>query len=239
MATRVRARAGTAAMARTRRARRRRRGDDPTRTLSARPRQNFSCESEEELPPGGPPVLRPGRDLAGARDLDAGPVVVLLHVIRGVEVDEDLAGRARVVWAHRREVGQRTPRGVLDQLPGASRGELARAEAAEALLDGRRGQPVAEQLPPLPAGGLVAGDEDDRAIPGPAERCVDACLAYLGAVEAESPPRGGADRVREHAVAGAGHRMHSDEERRIDAAFEVFDVLRPLVLDDVLAIRVE
>ena len=36
-----------------------------------------------------------------------------------------------------------------------------------------------------------------------------------------------------------GHRVHADEERSVDAALEVVDVLGPLVLDDVLAVRVE
>ena len=48
---------------------------------------------------------------------------------------------------------------------------------ADALLDRDRRQPVAEQRPPLAAGGLVAGDEQDRAAPGPAERRVDPGLA--------------------------------------------------------------
>ena len=43
----------------------------------------------------------------------------------------------------------------------------------------------------------------------------------------------------EHAVARPGHRVHADEERGVDAAFEVLDVFGPLVLDDVLAVGVE
>ena len=45
--------------------------------------------------------------------------------------------------------------------------------------------------------------------------------------------------MREHAVACARHRVHADEERGVDARLEVLDVLRPLVLHDVLAVGIE
>ena len=77
------------------------------------------------------------------------------------------------------------------------------------------------------------------AVPVPAERRVDPGLADLDAVEPQAPPRRAAHRVREHAVARACHRVHADEERSVDALLEVLDVLRPLVLDDVLAVGVE
>src|SRR3954447_7977411 len=75
--------------------------------------------------------------------------------------------------------------------------------------------------------------------PRAAERSVDPGLAHFDAVEPKAPPRLTADRVREDAVARAGHRMHADEERGVDAGLEVVDVLRPLVVDHVLAVRVE
>ena len=72
-----------------------------------------------------------------------------------------------------------------------------------------------------------------------AERSVDAGLADERPVEAEAPPRLARDRVRENAVGGARHRMHADEERRVAARLEEAGVLGPLLLDDVLAARVE
>ena len=47
------------------------------------------------------------------------------------------------------------------------------------------------------------------------------------------------DRVRKDAVARPGHRVHADEQRRVDALFEVLDVLGPLVLHDELAVGIE
>ena len=129
--------------------------------------------------------------------------------------------------------------GRLDHLPRPRRRELARAEPAEALLHGHGREAVAEQSPSFAARGLVAGDEHDRTAPGSAERGVDPGLAHLDAVEPQPPPRRAADRVREHTVARAGHGVHADEERSVDAALEVLDVLRPFVLHDELAVRVE
>src|SRR5207253_4695656 len=106
--------------------------------------------------PGRPPVGCPGSDLAGARDLYAGSVPVSLDVIRGVEVDQDLGGLSGIVGRDRREVAESAARALLDHLSGALRRELARAEAAEPLLDGDRRQAASEERLGLAAGRLVA-----------------------------------------------------------------------------------
>src|SRR5207247_4868139 len=91
----------------------------------------------------------------------------------------------------------------------------------------------------LPAGCLVPGDEQDRAAPGATERRVDARLADLRPVEPQVLPGLARDRVVEDAVGRARHRVHPDEERRVAAFLEEARVLRPLLLDDVLARGVE
>jgi len=45
--------------------------------------------------------------------------------------------------------------------------------------------------------------------------------------------------VGQYAVSGPGHGVHSDQQSRVDTALQIFDVLRPLVLDDVFAVRIE
>ena len=47
------------------------------------------------------------------------------------------------------------------------------------------------------------------------------------------------DGVVHHPAPRAGHRMHADEERRVDSALEELRVLGPLVLDDEVAGLVE
>jgi N4-bis(aminopropyl)spermidine synthase len=56
---------------------------------------------EEELLPRRPPVVGPRDDLPRIGDLDVGTEAVLLDVVRGVEVDRDLAWMPRVVRAYR------------------------------------------------------------------------------------------------------------------------------------------
>ena len=137
------------------------------------------------------------------------------------------------------QVGERLLRALLDQLARPRGDDHPRARLADALLDGDRRQAVAEELLALAAGRLVAGDEQHRAAPRAAERGVDARLADLRPVEPEVLPGLARDRVVEHAVGGAGHRVHADEERRVAALLEEAGVLRPLLLDDVLARGVE
>src|SRR5581483_4427769 len=148
-------------------------------------------------------------------------------------------GTAGVVRLDGGEVGQRLLRGRLDELARLGRRLHPRAETAEPLLhlDGR--QPVAEQLARLAADGAVAGDEDDRDAPVAAHGGVDPGLADERPVEAEALPRLARDGVGEDAVGRAGHRVHADEEAGVAARLEEARVLRPLLLHDVLARRVE
>src|SRR5215218_2969178 len=194
---------------------------------------------EEELPPGRPPVVGTRDDLARLGDLDARPVAVLLDGVGSIEVDGDRRGTPRVERRDGLQVAERPPRAVLDQLPRPRSGQLPRAEARKSFLHRDRRQPLPEQRGALAARGLVARHEQDGAAPLTAERGVDPGLANLDPVEPEPPPRGARDGVREDAVSRAGHRVHRDEQRRVDALLEVVDVLRPLVLDHELAGRVE
>ena len=94
-----------------------------------------------------------------------------------VELDDDLAGTARVVrgTAPGRRARVRAPSSISSR--ARSGAHLPRAEAAEPALDGDRRQPGPEQLARLAARRLVAGDEQHGAAPGAAERRVDARLA--------------------------------------------------------------
>src|SRR5438105_11816928 len=82
---------------------------------------------EEELPPGGPPVVGAGDDLPRLDDLDARLAAVLVRRVGGRQVDLDLARLARVVRRDGAEVRERLPRSLLDQLPRPLRRDLARA----------------------------------------------------------------------------------------------------------------
>src|SRR5205823_10619119 len=107
--------------------------------------------SEEELPPGRPPVVGARDELSRVDDLDARLVLVLSEGGRGVELDTDLARPPRVIGLDRMEVGEGVSRRLLDQLPRAQRRDVARGEPAEALLDGDRRQARTEQLASLRA----------------------------------------------------------------------------------------
>src|SRR5438105_10849727 len=86
---------------------------------------------EEELPPGGPPIVGAGDDLPRVDDLDARLAAVLVRRVGGRQVDLDLARTARVVRLHGAQVAERLPRALLDQLPCPQRRDLARAVATE------------------------------------------------------------------------------------------------------------
>src|SRR5438270_12997932 len=88
---------------------------------------------EEELPPGGPPVVGAGDDLPRLDDLDALLVAVLVRRIGGRQLNLDLARTARVVGLDGAEVAERVPRALLDQLTRPRGRDLPLAEAAEAL----------------------------------------------------------------------------------------------------------
>src|SRR6185312_6417440 len=105
--------------------------------------------------------------------LDSRPVAVLLDVLRGVEVDDDLARLAGVVRAYRAQVGERPSCTVLDHLAGLRPRQLPRAEPPETFLHRDSRKPVAEQPLALAARRLVAGHEQHRAPPGSAERGID------------------------------------------------------------------
>ena len=100
-------------------------------------------------------------------------------------------------------------------------------------------RPLAEQRLGLAAGGLVARHEQHGAAPGAAQGRVDARLADERPVEPEVAPAGAGDGVVHDAVGRAGHRVHADEERRVAALLEELRVLRPLLLDDEVAARIE
>ena len=104
-------------------------------------------------------------------------------------------------------------------------------------LDGR--QTLAQQVARLGAGRAVAGHEQHRTVPVPAQRSVDAGLADGDAVELQVHPRLARHRVRQHAVGRARFRMHTDEERRVATGLEKLRVLRPFALHDELAVGVE
>src|SRR5205085_2966382 len=125
------------------------------------------------------------------------------------------------------------------QLAGPRRGQLPRGELAEAALDGDRRHAGAEQVAGLRARRLVARDQEHGAPPGPAERRVDTRLADEGPVEPEVLPLLAGNRVVHDALGRSGARVHADEERRVTALLEEARVLRPLLLDDELAGRVE
>src|SRR5439155_17749294 len=110
---------------------------------------------------------------ARVHDLHSVLAAVLVGRVRHVQLDADLAGPARVIWRHRSQVAERPARGVLDQLARPQRRDLTRAEPAEPALDGDRGQSRAEQITALAAARLVAGHEQDRAVPVAAEGGVD------------------------------------------------------------------
>src|SRR5205823_13354798 len=140
-----------------------------------------------------------------------------------------------VVGGNGGEIGERLARALVDQparLPG---GLHPRAEAAEPLFHLDRRESVAEQLLRLYADRAVARDEQDGDAPVTAERRVDSRLAHERPVEAEALPRLARDRMGQDAVRRACHRMHADEERSVAAGFEEGRVLRPFLLDDVLA----
>ena len=68
---------------------------------------------------------------------------------------------------------------------------------------------------------------------------MDARLADERPVEAEVEVVTPGDGVVHPAPAGTGHGVHPDEERRVAALLEELGVLGPVLLDDVLAVRVE
>ncbi len=90
-----------------------------------------------------------------------------------------------------------------------------------------------------PAHRLVARDEQHRTAPVPAQRGVDPRLADERAVEGEVLPGLARDRVVHDAVARARARVHADEERGVATLLEELRVLRPLLLHDELARRIE
>ena len=156
-----------------------------------------------------------------------------------LELDLDLAGAARVPGLDRLQVREGLLRAGLDQLPSPNRRDLARRLDAETGLDRDRRQPRAEQVSSLRARGLVAGHEQHRAVPRPADGRMDPRLADERAVEPEVEVVLTRDRVVEHAEARPGHRVHPHEERRVAALLEEVRVLGPVVLDDELAVGVE
>src|SRR4029450_2006744 len=130
-------------------------------------------------------------------------------------------------------------RPLLDALAGPRRDEAARALDPRAALHLHRREAVAEQLLALLARGLVAGHHDHGAAPGTAERRVDPGLADERLLEPEVLEAAPRDGVIEHALGRARARVHADEKRRVDALLQELRVLRPFVLDDVLAVGVE
>src|SRR6266540_3122353 len=205
--------------------------------LHAAPRAGH--RSEVELRPGSPPVVGPRHERVRVDLLDVLPVPVLDEPRGGVELDLDLARAPRVVRLHCGEILERLLRARLDQLTGLQRRILARAELPEPLLDGDCRQSASEQLLRLAADGLVPGDEQNGTPPLPAQRGVDPRLPDRRAVEFQLAPRLTGDRVRHHAVGRPRLRVHGHEQRRVAPLLEELGVLGPVVLDDVLAVRVE
>ena len=117
-----------------------------SRSCAAASRVRSTRRLEEELPPRSPPVVGTRADLARVRDLDARAVAVLLDVIRGVEVDDDLARPSRGRTAR---TASRSASACFAPASISSRAlwrrKLTRTEAAEALLHGDGRQSVAEQ----------------------------------------------------------------------------------------------
>src|SRR5205823_6673249 len=121
------------------------RGPPPTRR-SAPPAHELSRRPlEEELPPGGPPVVAARDDRARVNQLDARPEAELRRRDRGLELDPDLGRLTRVVWLDRLQVRDRLLRARLDQLPCAGGRKHPRAQRRETLLDGDGREPVAEE----------------------------------------------------------------------------------------------
>src|SRR5919197_3625467 len=209
--------------------------DDHAGIIEARGWARNRGDSEEKLPPGGPPVVGAGDDLPRVDDLDARLAAVLVRRVGGRQVDLDLAGAAWVVRFDSAEVTERLARALLDQLPRPLRRDLARAVATEPFLHGDRRQPLAQQLARLDAGRAVARDEHHGTAPRAAERGVDPGLADEDAVEAQVPPPLPGDGVVHDPVGRARARVHPDEERRVAALLEERGVLRPLLLGDDLA----
>ncbi len=96
-----------------------------------------------------------------------------------------------------------------------------------------------EQLGRLAADRGVTGHEQDRAAPLAAEGGVDPGFPDRCSVEPELAPGLAGDGVRHDAVRCSGLRVHADEQRGVAALLEQLCVFRPVVLDDVLAGRVE
>src|SRR5438067_2832042 len=148
--------------------------------VAARPRSRGSRRSgllEEELLPGGPPVVGAGDDRAVVDALDAVAEAEPVRRRRVLVLDRDLAGPTRVVRRDRAQIAQRLLGALLDQRPGAHGRDLAGAVGGEPVLDGDGGQAAAQKRRAFAAGGLVAGDEQHRAAPSAAERGVDPRLA--------------------------------------------------------------
>src|SRR5205814_7747021 len=94
-------------------------------------------------------------------DLDAVLAPELVGGAGAGQLDADLAWRAGIVRRDGGQVCESAPGAILDQLAGAHRRNLPGAEAAEPALHRDRRQARPEQLAPLVADGLVAGDEQE------------------------------------------------------------------------------
>src|SRR5918996_2415755 len=207
------------------------RGQTPGRGLRGR--------LEEELAPGGPPVLGAGGDRDAVDDLDAVAVAVTVDEARVGEDGLDLARLARVVGWHAVALLDGLLRTCLDELPRSHRRQVPGARAPQAPLHGHRDELRPEKLRRLAADHVVAGDEHDRAAPRAAEGRVDAGFADRDAVEAKIVVLPPGDRVAHDAARRSRLGVHGDEERRVAALLQHLGVLRPLVLHDPLAVGVE
>src|SRR5438067_6832599 len=189
---------------------------------------------EEELLPRRPPLVRSRDDRARVDRLDARAVAQLRDRAGPFELHLDLARLAGVVGRDGLEVRQRLLRARLDELTGPLRLQHSRAEDEDSLLhcDGR--EPLAEKRLALAARRGVAGDHQDGAAPGAAERRVDARLADQRVIEPEVLVVPSGNGVVHDAVRRTGHRMHADEEGPVDPGLQEARVLRPVLLDDEL-----
>jgi hypothetical protein len=100
-------------------------------------------------------------------------------------------------------------------------------------------QVVTEERASLAAGSFVAGDQGDRDAVVPAQGAVDSELADDLAVEVEVAPRRGRDRVAEHPVRRARHRVHRHHQGDVAAGLEHLRIATPGVVGNELARRVQ
>ena len=202
----------------------------------------MTCQQREvkvELLPSLPPGVGARDDRAIVDALDAVAEAKPVRLGRVLELRADLTRAARVVRRDRIQVRERSACRVLDELTGADGSEIASGLRADPPLHGNGRKAVAEKLAAFAARRLVPGHEQHGAAPRSAESRIDAGLADERAVEPEvlvvrpeivwfmTPSRVPARACMPTKSAASQPRL---EELR---------VLRPLVLNDQLAVGIE